>query len=156
VALPGWRWPILPPALAPSAGVPAYDRPVPFDEGAETDRALKTAPGRPSEPPLVAPLEPLSDKEPYAQRGLAPVAVVPSPRPWSAWALLAWAMGALVVAALLLAGTLRLGWMRRRLPLLTEGAWVETLAHVTRELGLRRHLRLLQGASVRLPMIWGL
>lgn len=71
------------------------------------------------------------------------------------WALALWAAGAVVVLAWLAAGLYSRRKLRLGARVLAEGPWVEAVASMAAELGLRRCPVVLRGDDDIVPMTWG-
>ena len=72
-----------------------------------------------------------------------------------AWLLLVWAAGCVAVLARLFAGLARLGWIAPRAQPLFLPKWMHMSRELSGMLGLRRPVRLLEGARIGMPITWG-
>src|SRR3989441_3987489 len=142
--LPNWR----------VAGWPRLDVPVAFDlnempaqrhaAAAATDPtpAAKPAPRAPSSAPSVA-----TDVEPVRWR------IRPN---WTALVFPVWLSGVAAVLILLAVGMARIAWLDRTTALVRGERWLLLVEDLSLELGLTRHVRLLQADGPAMPMAWGL
>ena len=142
--LPNWR----------VAGWPRLDVPVAFDlnempaqrhaAAAATDPtpAAKPAPRAPSSAPSVA-----TDVEPVRWR------IRPN---WTALVFPVWLSGVAAVLILLAVGMARIAWLDRTTAPLRDERWLLLVEDLSLELGLTRHVRLLQADGPAMPMTWGI
>src|SRR2546426_692060 len=142
--LPNWR----------VAGWPRLDVPVAFDlnempaqrhaAAAATDPtpAAKPAPRAPSSAPSVA-----TDVEPVRWR------IRPN---WTALVFPVWLSGVAAVLILLAVGMARIAWLDRTTAPLRDERWLLLVEDLSLELGLTRHVRLLQAHGPAMPMTWGI
>jgi beta-lactamase regulating signal transducer with metallopeptidase domain/Tol biopolymer transport system component len=164
LALPAWRLPLLPPALAAVTGhgvggtgpkgQPAQAPERPTAPSRLTPRVGSMPPG-----PTTLPSRSLA---PPAAEGTAarPVGVsagvTAAPLHGWMWILLVWATGLGLAAAPVLLGLLSLHCITRRVRPLTDASWTALLQNLATSLNLRRRVRLCQTEQVSVPMTWGL
>ena len=75
---------------------------------------------------------------------------------WAAWILPVWLGGAGVVLLLLVVGLARIAWLGRTTAPPRDEAWLELVEDLSLELGLARHVRVLQASGPSMPMTWGI
>src|SRR5882672_11125841 len=75
---------------------------------------------------------------------------------WTAFVLPIWLSGVAAVLILLIVGLARIAWLGRTTALAKDEAWLILLEEISRELGLHRHVRLLQAEGPAMPMTWGI
>src|SRR5438876_10727211 len=143
--LPNWR----------VAGWPRLDVPVAFDlnempaqrqaaaaASDPTPPAAKAAPRAPSSAPSAA-----TDVEPVRWR------IRPN---WTALVFPVWLSGVAAVLILLAVGMARIAWLDRTTAPLRDERWLLLVEDLSLELGLTRHVRLLQADGPAMPMTWGI
>lgn len=75
---------------------------------------------------------------------------------WRAWILPVWLGGVGFVSLLLLIGLARIAWLARVTPPVLDDEWLLLLEELSRDVGVKRHVRLIQSAGPAMPMTWGL
>lgn len=75
---------------------------------------------------------------------------------WTALVFPIWLSGALAVLILLAVGMARITWLDRATRPVEDEAWLILVEELSLELGLRRHVRLLQSKGPAMPMTWGI
>lgn len=75
---------------------------------------------------------------------------------WTAFVLPVWLSGVTVILILLLVGLGRIAWLGRTTALAPDEAWLILVEELSLELGLTRHVRLLQARGPAMPMTWGI
>src|SRR5216110_2735893 len=75
---------------------------------------------------------------------------------WTALVLPVWLGGVGVVLMLLAVGMARIMWLDRVTRPVEDDAWLILVAELSLELGLTRHVRLLQAKGPAMPMTWGI
>jgi len=144
-------------ALLPNwslAGWPRLDVPVAFN----AERI--TPPATPPDPTPVARVVPTVQAH---QASSAPAGTVgEEPVRWrlmTDWTTLVfpiWLSGVGAVLILLAVGLARIMWLDRVTRPVQDEAWLSLLEELSRELGLHRHVRLLQADGPAMPMTWGI
>jgi len=118
----------------------------------------------------LAPQEPARHPKPAAR--VVPTVQAPSPAPsvtvdvgpvrwrvmpdWTAVVFPVWLSGVAAVLILLAMGIARIVWLDRVTRSVQDGAWLTLVDELSLELGLRRHVRLLQANGPAMPMTWGI
>jgi len=74
---------------------------------------------------------------------------------WTALVLPVWLSGVAVVLILLAVGMARIAWLDRVTRPVRDEAWLLLMEDLSRELGLKRYVRLLQARAPAMPMTWG-
>jgi len=75
---------------------------------------------------------------------------------WTALVFPVWLSGVAVVLILLAVGIVRIAWLDRVTRPMRDDAWLLLMEDLSRELGLHRHIRLLQARGPAMPMTWGI
>ena len=75
---------------------------------------------------------------------------------WTALVFPVWLGGALAVLILLAVGLARIMWLDRVTRPMQDEAWLTLIEELSLELGLHRHVRLLQAGGPAMPMTWGI
>src|SRR5436309_14553608 len=138
-------------ALLPNlrlAGYPRLDVPVAF-----TAHELPPAPAAPA-----------SVKTQVAQRPAPSATVDPAAAPvrfqftpgWTSFVVPVWLSGVAAVLMLLAVGLARVAWLGRTTTPPHDEAWLQLVEDLSLELGLARHVRLLQANGPAMPMTWGI
>jgi len=138
-------------ALLPNlrlAGYPRLDVPVAF-----TAHELPPAPAAPA-----------SVKTQVAQRPAPSATVDPAAAPvrfqftpgWTSFVVPVWLSGVAAVLMLLAVGLARIAWLGRTTTPPHDEAWLQLVEDLSLELGLARHVRLLQANGPAMPMTWGI
>src|SRR6266849_2154260 len=78
------------------------------------------------------------------------------PPDWTALVFPVWLSGVGAVLILLAVGIARIMWLDRVTPPVDDEAWLILVDELSLELGLRRHVRLLQAKGPAMPMTWGI
>ena len=133
--LPNWKV-----ALWPRLDVPVAFNAEPLAAHPPVARVVPTV--RAPSPPSSASAEP----EPVRRR--------PTPD-WTALVLPVWLSGVGAVLILLAVGIARIMWLDRVTRPVEDEVWLVLLDELSLELGLRRHVRLLQAKGPAMPMTWG-
>jgi beta-lactamase regulating signal transducer with metallopeptidase domain len=142
-------------ALLPNwslAGWPRLDVPVAFD-------AEQLAPQAPKQDPKPAP-----PVVPTAHATVPPTSAAVETEPvrwrltpdWTTLVFPVWLGGALAVLILLAVGLARIMWLDRVTRPVEDEAWLILVDELSLELGLTRHVRLLQAQGPAMPMTWGI
>ncbi len=141
--LPHWRV-----APWPNLNVPpAFDaKDTPIDQPSAEQTVLRPVP--------VAPLVRETSPTPVSTVDPTPVRVRLTPD-WTAFVVPAWLSGVGFVLLLIAVGMVRIAWLDRVTKPLHDESWLVLLEDLSRELGLHRHVRLLQAAAPAMPMTWG-
>src|SRR2546423_1448949 len=140
--LPNWR----------VAGWPRLDVPVAFN----TEQLTPQAPERDAKPPArVAPPVHAASPPPSATIDQEPVRWRLTPD-WTTLVFPVWLGGALAVLILLAVGMARIMWLDRVTRPVEDEAWLILVDELSLELGLTRHVRLLQATGPAMPMTWGI
>ena len=74
---------------------------------------------------------------------------------WTALIIPVWLGGVAIVLMLLALGVARIAWLNRVHPPVADEAWLLLVEELSLELGLTRHVRLLQADGPAMPMTWG-
>lgn len=74
---------------------------------------------------------------------------------WTALIIPVWLGGVAIVLMLLAVGLARIAWLNRVNAPVTDEAWLLLVEELSLELGLTRHVRLLQADGPAMPMTWG-
>jgi beta-lactamase regulating signal transducer with metallopeptidase domain len=77
------------------------------------------------------------------------------PLPWRGALVMLWALGVAAVLARLAVHLVRLRLVARRAQVVSEAGWMRLLDWVRAEMGIGRHVRLLRGGGVGVPVTWG-
>ena len=134
--LPNWR----------VAAWPKLEEPVaPLDQPGAEQAARRPAP--------IAPVV-RENPTPTATVDPAPVRFRLTPD-WTALVLPVWLSGVGVALLLIVVGMVRIAWLDRVTKPMTNDTWLGLLEVLSRELGLRRSVRLLQANGPAMPMTWG-
>jgi beta-lactamase regulating signal transducer with metallopeptidase domain/multidrug resistance efflux pump len=164
--LPAWRLALLPAGVAPLVEARVAPAPVPVPRHAPPVPPASAHPRAGVPQHSVEPLPaspPARSAAPKPQFGGAVALAHAEPVDrgwrawhWSAWVLLAWLAGAFLMAAPLVVGTLRVWRMVRRAQPMADGAWQDLLVALSRQLALRRTVRLVMCDRTVMPLTWGL
>jgi len=140
--LPNWR----------VAGWPRLDVPVALN----TEQLTPQAPERDAKPPArVAPPVHAASPPASATTDQEPVRWRVTPD-WTTLVFPVWLGGALAVLILLAVGMARIMWLDRVTRPVEDEAWLILVDELSLELGLHRHVRLLQAKDPAMPMTWGI
>ena len=144
-------------ALLPNwslAGWPRLDVPVAFDVEQMTPPAPKPRPTPPAPVvPTVAAHQ--ASSVPSTAVGEEPVRWRLT-SDWTALVLPVWLSGVGAVLILLAVGLARIMWLDRVTRPIQDEAWLILVEELSLELGLHRHVRLLQAQGPAMPMTWGI
>jgi len=139
--LPDWR----------VAGWPRLDVPVAFDAtqvaGVQARRAPPSAPASAVREPAATVRSATVDAAPMRWR-LGP--------DWTAFVFPVWLGGVAVVLVLLGIGMARIFWLDRVTEPMRDEGWLILAEELSLELGVTRHVRLLQARGPAMPMTWGI
>ena len=144
--LPNWR----------VAGWPRLDVPVVFDLNempAQRD-AAPAAPPKPT-PAAARPAARAPSSAPAAATDAGQVRWRITPN-WSALVFPVWLSGVAAVLILLAVGMARVAWLDRITAPVRDEGWLLLVEDLSLELGLTRHVRLLQVDGPAMPMTWGI
>jgi len=141
--LPNWR----------VAGWPRLDVPVAFDAAPVTGARAHT-PRAPRAAPAPAAREPAATV-PAATVDAGPMRWRLSPD-WTAFLFPVWLGGVAVVLVLLGIGIARIFWLDRVTEPMQDEGWLVMAEELSLELGVTRHVRLLQARGPAMPMTWGI
>src|SRR6267142_956137 len=141
--LPNWRL----------AGWPRLDVPVAFDAAqVATEPRVAEATPVPATPavhePSPAPSATMTAGSPAVRFRLTP--------DWTAFVLPIWLSGVAAVLILLIVGLARIAWLGRTTAPAKDETWLMLVEELSLELGLTRHVRLLQAHGPAMPMTWGI
>ncbi len=75
---------------------------------------------------------------------------------WTVWAVPVWLSGVAAVLILLAVGLARIAWLDRTTTRVRDERWLLLVEDLSLELGLTRHVRLLQSKGPAMPMTWGI
>jgi len=140
-------------ALLPNvrlAGWPRLDVPVSFDAQPMQDQRRPAAPAA-----VAAPTSRGADPTPSAPSEADPVRWRLTPD-WTAFVFPVWLGGVTAVLILLAVGLARIAWLGRTTAAPRDAAWRILVEDLALELGLARHVRLLQANGPAMPMTWGI
>src|SRR6266550_3201454 len=140
-------------ALLPNvrlAGWPRLDVPVSFDAQPMQDQRRPAAPAA-----VAAPTSRGADPTPSASSEADPVRWRLTPD-WTAFVFPVWLGGVTAVFILLAVGLARIAWLGRTTAAPRDAAWRILVEDLALELGLARHVRLLQANGPAMPMTWGI
>src|SRR6266550_8061210 len=143
-------------ALLPNvrlAGWPRLDVPVSFDAQPMQDQRRPAAPAVPAA--VAAPTSRGADPTPSASSEADPVRRRLTPD-WTAFVFPVWLGGVTAVLILLAVGLARIAWLGRTTAAPRDAAWRILVEDLAFELGLARHVRLLQANGPAMPMTWGI
>ena len=143
-------------ALLPNvrlAGWPRLDVPVSFDAQPMQDQRRPAAPAAPAA--VAAPTSRGADPTPSASSEADPVRWRLTPD-WTAFVFPVWLGGVTAVLILLAVGLARIAWLGRTTAAPRDAAWRILVEDLVLELGLARHVRLLQANGPAMPMTWGI
>jgi beta-lactamase regulating signal transducer with metallopeptidase domain len=147
-------------ALLPNwglAGWPRLDVPVAFN--AEQAAGVPESPSQPQAPrpapgaaaPTVHAQRPVTSST--VPEGAVRWRLTPD---WPTLVLPVWLSGALAVLILLAVGMARIMWLDRSTRPVQDEAWLTLVEELSLELGLNRHVRVLQSKGPAMPMTWGI
>src|SRR5213593_3882282 len=144
--LPNWRL----------AGWPRLDVPVAFDLNATpTERDVIAAPAPQTTPTAARRVVQAPSSVTTATPDAGPVRWRLTTT-WTVWVVPVWLSGALAVLILLAVGLARIAWLGRVTAPVRDTRWLLLVEDLSLELGLTRHVRLLQAAGPAMPMTWGI
>src|SRR5438876_9172399 len=144
-------------ALLPNwslAGWPRLDVPVAFDAEQITPPAPKPGP-TPAAPVVPTVAAHQASSVPSTTVGEEPVRWRLT-SDWTALVLPVWLSGVGAVLILLAVGLARIMWLDRVTRPVQDEAWLILVEELSLELGLHRHVRLLQAQGPAMPMTWGI
>ena len=144
-------------ALLPNwslAGWPRLDVPVAFDAEQITPPAPKPGP-TPAAPVVSTVAAHQASSVPSTTVGEEPVRWRLT-SDWTALVLPVWLSGVGAVLILLAVGLARIMWLDRVTRPVQDEAWLILVEELSLELGLHRHVRLLQAQGPAMPMTWGI
>ncbi|HXO86321.1 MAG TPA: M56 family metallopeptidase, partial [Gemmatimonadales bacterium] len=75
---------------------------------------------------------------------------------WTTLVFPIWLSGVVVVLLLVALGMARIAWLARVTPPAQDESWLLLVEQLSRELGLTRHVRVLQAQAPAMPMTWGI
>ncbi len=139
--LPNWR----------VAGWPRLDVPVAFDAEQIAGLPVATAPVQPSKPR--APVAAAPAVQSSVPDGAVRFRLTPD---WTTLVFPIWLGGVGAVLLLLAVGMARIMWLDRVTRRVEDESWLILVEELSLELGLTRHVRLLQSHGPAMPMTWGI
>ncbi|HYX82665.1 MAG TPA: M56 family metallopeptidase, partial [Gemmatimonadales bacterium] len=148
--LPNWR----------VAGWPRLDVPVAFELNTSSAREPSSeSPARAhtavTTPITIAPPAPTAVIEHSSTTAAGPVRWQISLN-WTALLIPVWLGGVAIVLMMLAVAMARIAWLDRSNTLVADEAWLLLIEELSLELGLTRHVRLLQAEGPAMPMTWGI
>ena len=144
--LPNWRL----------AGWPRLDVPVAFDlNQTSTARDVIATSTPKTAPSTAARVVRAPDSDPSETTDAGPVRWRITTN-WTVWAVPAWLSGVAAVLILLAVGLARIAWLDRTTTRVRDERWLLLVEDLSLELGLTRHVRLLQSKGPAMPMTWGI
>src|SRR6266571_6898491 len=144
--LPNWRL----------AGWPRLDVPVAFDLNQTSTAHDVIATSTPkTAPSAAARVVRAPDSDPSATTDAGPVRWRITTN-WTVWAVPVWLSGVAAVLILLAVGLARIAWLDRTTTRVRDERWLLLVEDLSLELGLTRHVRLLQSKGPAMPMTWGI
>ena len=144
--LPNWRL----------AGWPRLDVPAAFDLNQTWTARDVIATSTPKTAPSAAARvvrAPDSDPSETTDAGLVRWRITTN---WTVWAVPVWLSGVAAVLILLAVGLARIAWLDRTTTRVRDERWLLLVEDLSLELGLTRHVRLLQSKGPAMPMTWGI
>jgi beta-lactamase regulating signal transducer with metallopeptidase domain len=145
-------------ALLPNWSVAAWPRldvPVAFDAAQLRERVPQPSPTPAAPAPSLASVVHEANPTPVSTIDEGPVRWRLTPD-WTALVLPVWLSGVAAVLILLAVGMVRIAWLDRVTRPVRDDAWLFLVDDLSRELGLTRHVRLLQAQGPAMPMTWGI
>jgi beta-lactamase regulating signal transducer with metallopeptidase domain len=146
-------------ALLPNWGLAAWpqlDAPAAFD--AEPVSAAPTS-TTVAAPPAAAPEPQVTNVRAADRASASPASAEPVrwrlSTDWTALVIPVWLSGVAIVLLLIAIGFARIAWLDRITPRAASESWYLLVEELSRDLGLTRHVRLLQARSPAMPMTWG-
>src|SRR6266487_693713 len=144
--LPNWRL----------AGWPRLDVPVAFDlNQTSTARDVIATSTPKTAPSAAARVVRAPDSDPSETTDAGPVRWRITTN-WTVWAVPVWLSGVAAVLILLAVGLARIAWLDRTTTRVRDERWLLLVEDLSLELGLTRHVRLLQSKGPAMPMTWGI
>src|SRR6266699_4572700 len=144
--LPNWRL----------AGWPRLDVPVAFDlNQTSTARDVIATSTPKTAPSTAARVVRAPDSDPSETTDAGPVRWRITTN-WTVWAVPVWLSGVAAVLILLAVGLARIAWLDRTTTRVRDERWLLLVEDLSLELGLTRHVRLLQSKGPAMPMTWGI
>ncbi|MDQ3266077.1 MAG: hypothetical protein M3Y59_20885 [Myxococcota bacterium] len=152
--LPAWRMEILPIAQLQTLTAPVAVVPPPLATLAADVHPPRRTPARYTPLRLSAPA-PVVLPAPVL---VAAVPALPDSRPirWPLVLAMTWVLGALVFLTKILAGRIGVWRLARLATPVTRHGWLALTRRLSRQLGIRRQVVLVESSSVALPMTWGI
>ncbi len=151
--LPAWRMEILPIAQRKTLTAPVTVVPPQLASLTADVHPPRRTPAR------LTPLR-LSDPTPVVLPSPAPVQVAAvsdsAPIRWPLVLAMTWVLGALVFLTKILAGRIGVWRLARSATPVTRYGWLALTRRLSRQLGIRRPVLLVESSSVALPMTWGI
>src|SRR6267154_1319799 len=145
--LPNWR----------VAGWPRLDVPIALDlaqvAGAPLGASRELAPPPPRTPPASVTGVPRSVPSTTVDDGPVRFRVTAG---WTALIFPIWLSGVAAILLLLAVAIVRIMWLNRVTALVQDERWLALVEDLSLELGLTRHVRLLQAKGPAMPMTWGI
>lgn len=90
---------------------------------------------------------------PTVARGVVRFSLSPD---WRTWVLPVWLSGVAIVLGLVAIGIIRVAWLDRVTKPVQDESWLLLVEDLSRELGVKRYVRLLQANAPAMPMTWGI
>ncbi|HEX9218400.1 MAG TPA: M56 family metallopeptidase [Gemmatimonadales bacterium] len=144
--LPNWRL----------AGWPRLDVPVAFDlNQTSTARDVIATSTPKTAPSAAARVVRAPDSDPSETTDAGPVRWRITTN-WTVWVVPVWLSGVAAVLILLAVGLARIAWLDRTTTRVRDERWLLLVEDLSLELGLTRHVRLLQSKGPAMPMTWGI
>ena len=145
--LPNWR----------AVGWPRLDVPIALDvaqvPGAPLRASRERAPTPPRTPPASVTGVPRSVPSSTVDEGPVRFRVTAD---WTALIFPIWLSGVAAILLLLAVAIVRIMWLNRVTALVQDEGWLGLVDELSLELGLTRHIRLLQAKGPAMPMTWGI